>query len=177
MRRMLQEIKESVSWISWKGFPGGVHGKKSACQRRWCRRDGFDLWVRKIPYSRKWQPAPVFLPGKFHGQRSLESYNPWGCKELDVTEHPEKVMAGWGSQLELGWWIRQGRVQGFMDGWTQWVWRRHKGLLTLGRRNLGGGEFRMMSNQVASCWMDLFNSRIESKDNNSYIKNSRKWKS
>ena len=34
-------------------------------------RDRFDPWVRKIPWSEKWQPAPVFLPGKFHGQRSL----------------------------------------------------------------------------------------------------------
>ena len=31
-------------------------------------------------------PTPVFLPGEFHGQRSLAGYNPWGCKELDMTE-------------------------------------------------------------------------------------------
>ena len=36
---------------------------------------------------RKWQPTPVFLPGKFHGQRSLVGYSPWGCKELDTTGH------------------------------------------------------------------------------------------
>ena len=36
-----------------------------------CRRPGFDPWVRKIPWRRKWQPTPVLLPGKFHGQRSL----------------------------------------------------------------------------------------------------------
>ena len=35
---------------------------------------GFDPWVRKIPWRRKWQPTPVFLPGEFHGQRSLVSY-------------------------------------------------------------------------------------------------------
>ena len=35
------------------------------------RRPGFDPWVRKIPWRRKWPPTPVFLPGKFHGQRSL----------------------------------------------------------------------------------------------------------
>ena len=40
----------------------------------------------KILWSRKWQPTPVFLPEKFHGQRSLESYIPWGHKELDMTE-------------------------------------------------------------------------------------------
>ena len=50
------------------------------------RRLWFDLWVGKIPCGRKWQPAPVFLPGKFHGQRSLADYSPWGCKESDMTE-------------------------------------------------------------------------------------------
>ena len=38
----------------------------SACQCRRCRRPGFDPWVRKIPWSRKWQPTLVFLPRKFH---------------------------------------------------------------------------------------------------------------
>ena len=32
------------------------------------------------------QPTPVFLPGESHGQRSLEGYSPWGCKELDTIE-------------------------------------------------------------------------------------------
>ena len=41
---------------------------------------GFDPWVGKIPWSRKWQSALVFLPGKFHGLRSLVGYSPWGCK-------------------------------------------------------------------------------------------------
>ena len=46
---------------------------------------GFDPWVGKIPWRRKWQPSPVFLPGKSHGQRSLAGYSPWSCKELDMT--------------------------------------------------------------------------------------------
>ena len=46
------------------------------------RRHGFDPWVRKIPWKRKWQPIPVFLPGESHGQRSLVSYSPWGCKRV-----------------------------------------------------------------------------------------------
>ena len=58
--------------------------KESACQ---CRRYGFHPWVRKIPWSRKWQPTPVFLPGELHGQRSLLGYSPWGGKESDMTEH------------------------------------------------------------------------------------------
>ena len=52
------------------------------------RRRGFHPWVRKIPWRRKWQPTPVFLPAKSHGQRSLVGYSPWGCKELDATEQP-----------------------------------------------------------------------------------------
>ena len=46
----------------------------------------FDPWVRKIPWRRTWQPTPVFLPGKPHGQRSLAGHSPWGCKESDTTE-------------------------------------------------------------------------------------------
>ena len=48
---------------------------------------GFDPWVGKIPWRRKQQPTPVFLPGKFHEQRSLAGYHPWGRKELDMTDH------------------------------------------------------------------------------------------
>ena len=51
------------------------------------KRPGFDPGVRKIPWKRKQQPSPVFLPGKFHGQRSLVGYSPWGHKESDTTEH------------------------------------------------------------------------------------------
>ena len=53
--------------------------KESACQCRKCR---LDPWVRKISWRRKWQPAPVFLPGKSHGQRSLAGYIPWGLKKV-----------------------------------------------------------------------------------------------
>ena len=44
-------------------------------------RDAFDPWVGKIPWSRKWQHTPVFLPRKSHRQRSLVGYNPWGCRD------------------------------------------------------------------------------------------------
>ena len=71
-----------VEYAIW-GFLEGSDGKKSAYQ---CRRLGFDLWARKIPWRRNWLPTPVFLPGEFHGQRSLAGYSPWGCKELDMTE-------------------------------------------------------------------------------------------
>ena len=43
-----------------------------------------------VAWSRKRQLTPVFLPGKFHGQRSLAGYSLWGCKESDTTEHRQK---------------------------------------------------------------------------------------
>ena len=60
-------------------LPWWLSGKESTCQ---CRSLGFNLWIQKIPWRRKWQPTPVFLPGKFHGQRSLAGYNPWGCQRV-----------------------------------------------------------------------------------------------
>ena len=46
----------------------------------------FDPWVRKIPCRREWLLTLVFLPGEFHGQRSLVGNSPWGHKESDMTE-------------------------------------------------------------------------------------------
>ena len=54
-----------------------LSSKQSACQ---CRSYRFDPWVGKIPWRRKWQPSPVFLPGKSHGQRSLAGYSPWDLR-------------------------------------------------------------------------------------------------
>ena len=70
-----------ISHCSW-GLPWWFSGKGSACQ---CRRCGFNPWVRKIPWRRKWQPTSVFFPGKSHGQKSLEGYSSWHTKELDTT--------------------------------------------------------------------------------------------
>ena len=50
------------------------------------KRCWFDPWVRKISWRRKWQGTPVFLPGKYHGQRNLVGYSPQGPKESDTTE-------------------------------------------------------------------------------------------
>ena len=54
-------------------------GKESACQ---CKRHGFDSWIERIPWRRKWQSTPVFLPGKFHRQRSLASCSPWSFERV-----------------------------------------------------------------------------------------------
>ena len=60
--------------LSFGAFPGGASGKEPACQCRRHKRCGFNPWVGKIHWRRKWQPTPAFLPGESHGQRSLTGY-------------------------------------------------------------------------------------------------------
>ena len=73
------------------GFPGSTVVQKE---------DTRDAGL--IPWSRKWQPAPAFLPGKSYGQRSLAGYSPWGRKELDMTEplHCTSALRGHGAGME-----------------------------------------------------------------------------
>ena len=74
----------TVHGVTRVGYGASLLAQKSICLQ--CRRPGFDPWVEKIPWRRKWQPTPVFLPGKFHRLRRLVGYSPWGCKESDMTE-------------------------------------------------------------------------------------------
>ena len=67
-------------------FTGGAGEKESACQCRRHMRCGFGLWVGKIPWRRKRQSTPVFLPEESHGQRSLVGCCARGHKESDTTE-------------------------------------------------------------------------------------------
>ena len=71
-----------------KGYrlPTWCSGKEPTCQCRRYKRQGFDSWVRKIPWSGEWQPTSVFLPGKSCGQESLVVHSPWDRKEMDITE-------------------------------------------------------------------------------------------
>ena len=73
-------------------FPDGSDSKKtSACSAG-------DLgW--EDPLEEGMQPTPVFLPGEFHGQRSLVGYIPWGSKELDTTEQLTLIFLGDGASL------------------------------------------------------------------------------
>ena len=83
---ILNQIMWSEKWLLYgtmescilsKGLPWWVSGKESAFQ---CRRHEFDPWFTKVPWRRKWQTTPVFLPGKSHGHRSLVGYSPWDHK-------------------------------------------------------------------------------------------------
>ena len=49
-------------------------------------RHRFDTWVGKIPWRKKWQPTPVFLPGKSCGWRSLVNSSSWGCMETSYEQ-------------------------------------------------------------------------------------------
>ena len=67
------------------GFPGGSVVKESTCQCRRHRRLRFYSWVRTVLWRKKWQPTPVFLPGKSHGHRNLVGYSLCSRKESDMT--------------------------------------------------------------------------------------------
>ena len=94
----------------YMGFPGGSVlknlPKEPTCPYRRC---GFTPWVGKIPWRRKWQPIPVFLPGKSHGWRShvaMAGYSPWGHKRVrhdSVTkqQQPEYIQAFWAQTYSL----------------------------------------------------------------------------
>ena len=78
-----------------------------------------------MPWRRKWQPIPEFLPGEFQGQRSLAGYNPWDCKESDMTEHlilhfslsPDAK--SWLIEKTLMLWKIEGRRR---KGWKRMSW-------------------------------------------------------
>ena len=67
----------SITYTCKKGFLGGSGSKK--IYLKW-RKPGFNPWVVECPWRREWKPTPVFLPGEFHGQRSLVGYIPWLTK-------------------------------------------------------------------------------------------------
>ena len=81
----------SSSKTNWSGQPfylGRIPVEWLRCWRicLQCRRPGFDPWVGKIPWRSRWLPTPVFMPGEFHGQRSLAGYHPESHKESYPTE-------------------------------------------------------------------------------------------
>ena len=97
-------------WGEWeedsqrKGLPSFLSSKEPTCQ---CRKHRFNSWVETIPWRRKWHPPPVFLPWKFHRQRTLAGYSPWGHKESDTTEqlnHQPPPCSVYAQTLFCWWW-------------------------------------------------------------------------
>ena len=82
------------------GLPWSLSDKESTCQ---CRRCGFDPRVGKVPWRRKWQSTPIFLPGKSHGQRSLAGYSPQGHEESDTMEATKQQQKSMNSHGALQW--------------------------------------------------------------------------
>ena len=96
--------KLNCIFIALRGFPGGVSGKKPACQ---CWRHKRHR-VGKIPWRRAWQPIPVFLPAESHGQRSLAGYSPWGSQRVGYDwsdlahKHSSESFKRWTSLCDHG---------------------------------------------------------------------------
>ena len=107
-------MKQKVCVYKGCGLPKWCSTKEFACQFRRCRRRGFSPWVRKIPWRRKWQPTPVFLPGESHEQRSLAGYSPWGGTESDTTEsvHTQGMWSNGISQARTLEWIATSSSRG-----------------------------------------------------------------
>ena len=68
------------------GFPSGSAGEESACTEGDPGDVGLSPGLGRSPGGEKWQPIPVFLPGKSHGERILADYSPKCQKESDITE-------------------------------------------------------------------------------------------
>ena len=67
----------------------------------------WETWVQSLdweyPLEKEMATSPVFLPGEFHGQRSLVGYSPWGCKELDTTEQPTVLLSELQKEFSVNW--------------------------------------------------------------------------
>ena len=122
MMRFVTAQKANIGLYSegTRGFPGG---KESACQYRRREGLGFDPWVGKTPWSRKWQPTSVFLPRKLHGLRSLAENSPWGRKETNMTEFATNWLNEWRNKLSrhmpLFWSLLQIILPFWSGGWIR----------------------------------------------------------
>ena len=79
---MLLQMALFHSFMAEKQSSGASLVAQQQGIRLQCRRHGFNPRVRKISWRRKWQPIPILVPGKFHGQKSLARYSPWGQKTV-----------------------------------------------------------------------------------------------
>ena len=147
-QRVRHDWATSTSICNLWVFLSGSDSKESARQLRRHRSHGFNPWVRKILWWRKWQPTPGVLPGAFHGQRSLAVYSSWSCKEWDTIERltlsrnedPTCCMAqpNWKKERVKGradpeGWYGEGGGRGVQDG--EHVYTHGRFLLMYGKTN------------------------------------------
>ena len=85
-RKGKRREKRTTTTTKPEYIPGGTSREEPSCQCRRHERRRTDPWACKTLWKRAWQPAPAFLPGRFHGEKSLAGYSPRGCKESDKTE-------------------------------------------------------------------------------------------
>ncbi|CAI9171432.1 unnamed protein product [Rangifer tarandus platyrhynchus] len=85
------ELQSSRHSSSVAGFPEGSAGEGPTCNAGDTEDVRFDPWVGKIPWRKKWQPAPVFLPGGSRGRKSLVAE--LQTAERLSTQHPEETEA------------------------------------------------------------------------------------
>ena len=103
------------------GFPGSTMIKNLPANDKQTRRHGFDPWVRKIPWKRKWKPTPVFLPGESHGQRAWratvhEVEKSW--TQLSTHAHIYMCMCA------LNYILKNCHVLRYWGLWLNiWIWR------------------------------------------------------
>ena len=137
---LLFDINSTSSYLSDRCISGWgllrwLSVKESTYQCRRYRTRRFNPSVRKIHWRRKWQPTPVFLPGKSHGQRSLVGCSAWAREELDTTErlhfHFSLSCTGEGNGKPLQcsslenprdgrvWWAA---IYGVAQSWTRLKW-------------------------------------------------------
>ena len=136
----------------------------SACVCLQCRRPGFDSWVRKISWRRKWQPTPVFLPGESHGQRSLVGCSLQGRKESDTTERLHfhfHFLSYWTVPLFIIYWIGLNKSSVFLALMflnSHYLWPCIGRLLFLPGESQGRGSLvgcRLWGRTVEHDWSDL----------------------
>ena len=120
-----------------EGLPWWLSGKESTCQ---CKRHRLNPWIRTIPWRRKWQPTPVFLPEQSQGLRILVGYSPQGCNRVRhdwATKQQQRIIRNSGQVLlldsfaaldlrSLSFLIHKMRMMlpsfwGCYDGWGSWT--------------------------------------------------------
>ena len=104
---ILSHMKDTVA------FPGATSGKEFACQCKRCKRCGFNPWGRKIPWGRKWQPAPIFLAWKIPWTKEPGSLQSMGSQRIGHdwahSGHRTQGYNSWDSLKFIYWhsnWLR-----------------------------------------------------------------------